>query len=177
MDATNQERFELEFLADSGNNVNQGQTLNTAFRSISLNPNITKRKAYGYIWTEIATNNTWCFLECRISFFFKSARVFTLPFRYFAALPNTSPPYTGGDKSIAVSLIEGGIVQRDCELFIPRNPLTALVLNPEGTDPVVLQPRYLDFVADRFDIDINPDAANGGFDLTNFRFFFILTSQ
>jgi hypothetical protein len=176
-----QEFIEFEWLANEAQALNQGWAGLTdlnAFRRFDLNPQIQKRKVYGYIWIEIATNNATASVQVMLRFYYKHNLVFSLPLRYWAS---TGQGSTDGGYSHITGLVNGGIPAADSLIVIPTfalNDPTTVPSNPESTDAIVLQPRHLEFQADRCDLDFTPDAGGfGGGDTDNFRLITVITSQ
>ena len=173
-----QEFLTFEFQAYGTLSLNQNWWVSgdlSAYRSFPLNPSITSRKFYSYIYGNVATNNPWGVVQATLRFHLRGVRVFSLPLFFFDRDPAANPLLSIATASQVNGLVSGGIVTPECLMFVPGNAMTDLSRNPEGADPVPLQPRYVNFEADRVDLDLT-DATNGC-DKNNMRIFVVIASQ
>jgi hypothetical protein len=183
-----QELIGYEFLAYDGTAL-YGASLNqnwylvpgNKIRSFPLSPLIRKRKLYVYIWGD--TSATYSFYATNFDFLFKGQRVARIPVGYFW-LDSTNVSFPGGpgggnlsneagDGSRISLAVSGGLFGPDCIQVFQNYLMSDLTLNPES-GPVTLQPRYLDFKADRLEIDLQH---NLNLAPNSFRFLFVLSSQ
>ncbi len=129
---------------------------------IDLNPLLTNRRIYAYVWSRAVSDpaTNFCFMACQLTFSYKGKPLKVLPLTFTLG---TMPSQSVLGKSLYTGVLAGGTANDSAVAVTLYTPNQLGGFNVEPTTPVLLQPYPINFKCDKVTLDVlgwanvNPD--------------------